>query len=91
MSRHASGTNHTSIEGTQLRAGAPTVACHLSVVVHADGLLSWHMAYMDLASRRMVFPYTGTCEAPHGKHPSKVDCLTRACNELMDAERWQLA
>ena len=89
MSRHASGTNHTSIEGTQLRAGAPTVACHLSVVVHADGLLSWHMAYMDLASRRMVFPYSGTCEAPGTGRPSKVDCLVRAANELIEQEKLQ--
>ena len=87
MSRHASGTNHTSIEGHQLRAGAPLLAAHLSIVVHADGLLSWHMARMDLASRRMVFPYSGTCEAPRNSRYSVVDCLIRAANELMEAEK----
>ena len=87
MAKHASGTSHTSIEGQQLRAGAPTLACHLSLVVHEDGLLSWHFARMDLASRRMVFPYTGVCEAPGTRHPSPVDCLIRAANCLMEAEK----
>ena len=87
MSRHSSGTNHTSIEGQQLRAGAPVLACHLALVVHADGLLSWHFARMDLASRRMVFPYAGVTEAPGNVHPSPVDCLIRAANHLMEVEK----
>ena len=90
MSRHSSGTNHTSIEGQQLRAGAPVLACHLAVVVHADGLLSWHMARMDLASRRMVFPYTGVTEAPGNVRNGAVDCLVRAANELIEAEKLHL-
>ena len=87
MSRHASGTSHTSIEGAQLRAGAPVIACHISIVAHEDGLLSWHMARMDLASRRMVFPYSGTCEAPYDPARSPVSCLVRAVNELMEQEK----
>ena len=89
MSRHPSGTNHTSIEGVQLRAGAPLIACHIAVVVHEDRLLSWHMARMDLASRRMVFPYSGTCESPYDPVHSPVMCLVRAVNELMEQEKRQ--
>lgn len=36
------------------------MAGHLGVVVYEDMDVSWHVARMDLASRRMVFPNQGT-------------------------------
>ena len=63
---------------------AAKLCAHLSVVVHPDNTLSWHVGVLDRASLKMTFPLAGVADANTYSHTQPLVALSLALGEALD-------
>lgn len=62
------------------------IAGHIGITVSESGLMHWHVARLDLTSRRMVFPDLGECHAPVRAGAWLAECLNSATLQFLDSD-----
>lgn len=74
----------TSHDGHLAAADPVILTGHMGVVLTESRQLSWHLARLDLASHRMVFPATGGSWTPQLGANDLIDAVVRAAVEALD-------